>query len=375
MMKKYINALIILTVIILGILVMYLVFKKDSITIGFSTPLSGPSSELGFSSRNAFEMAVDEYNTEIGNKFGKIKVNYIIEDDQGNSDGGLYAINSLLEQNINLIIGHITSSSGKNSIPLVNDVNALLISPLISHNGYMGVDDHFVSIMPAASNQGTLIANHILNYSKGDRTVFLFDPMNKEFSNSIYEGAQTIFTQQGKGTIVNVELNKDIDFAEVIEEVMAYEPTEIIAVVHVSNLVALNNQIRKLDSTLPIYSSMWAMVPSVIEGYGNDLAGVYGVSAINPHVTLDSFLNFKKAYYERYKVPADFSAIYAYDATNMLLDAISNTKKTTPDSIKQWIMDTSSFTGVNASFNITPTGDADRIIFIVNAETGEIIEE
>jgi len=374
-MKKYINALIVLTVIVLGILVMYLVFKKESITIGFSTPLSGPSSELGFSSRNAFEMAIDEYNTEIGNKFGKVKVDYIIEDDLGNSDGGLSAINSLLSQNINLIIGHITSSSGKNSIPIINEANALLISPLISHNGYMGVDDNFISIMPAASNQGTLIANHILKHSQGERTVFLFDPMNKEFSNSIYEGAQAIFTQEGKGDIISVALNKDIDFAEVIDEVMSFEPTEIIAVVHVANLVALNNQIRKLDSTLPIYSSMWAMVPSVIEGYGDDLAGVYGVSAINPHVTLDSFLTFKEAYFERYKVPADFSAIYAYDATNMLIDAISHTKNPSPDSIKQWILDTSSFTGVNATFNITTTGDADRIIFIVNAETGEIIEE
>ncbi len=374
-MKQYAKFLIILAVLLLGILVAYFTLKKESITIGFSTPLSGPSSELGFSSRNAFIMAVDEYNDEVGNKFDKIKVDYVIEDDQGNSEGGLTAINALLEQDINLILGHITSASGKNSIPHINDVNALLISPLISHNGYMGVDDHFISIMPAASNQGTLIANHIMKHSKAERTVFLFDPMNKEFSNSVYEGAQTIFSLQGKGDIIRVELNKDIDFVNVVEEVMAYEPTEIIAVVHVSNLVALNNQIRKLDSNLQIYSSMWAMVPSVIEGYGDDLAGVFGVSAINPHVTLDRFIKFKESYYERYKVPADFSAIYTYDATKMLLDAISYTKDQTPDSIKKWILDTSTFTGVNAAFNITANGDADRIIFIVNAETGEIILE
>jgi branched-chain amino acid transport system substrate-binding protein len=372
-MKKFAKLLSTILVLLLLILVLLTISAK-TLSIGFVGPLTGPSAEMGFSSRNAFLMAYDEFHAQRNWISLYPKVMYRIEDDGGNANQGFEAVNRLLNSDIKVIIGHITSSSGRLSIPLINEMDALLISPLISHDGYMGTDDGFISLMPSASHQGRLMAEHLILTKQYKRVVFLYDPINKEFSDSVYLGLSQSLKEHGTDVLEKITLEPGADLIDLIDTIITMEPSALATVVHVSSLVGINHQVKLRNESLPIYTSMWAMVPSVIEGYGDDLRGVYGAYAINPHAQTKKYKMFKSDYFNRYGVEADFAAIYTYDATKIVLEAIKATQSTYPVKLKKWILNQRTFEGVNGEFVINVSGDAERLIFLVNAQTGELIE-
>ncbi len=342
--------------------------RYTPIKIGFVSALSGPSADLGFSSRNAFELYIDKVNLEGGINGRPIEI--IVLDDQGDPDVALSLFKQLIADDIKLIVGQVTSASGALSIPYVNEQDALFISPLISSNAYRGTDDHFIALAPSASSQGSAISDYIVSQNSSSKVAIIYDQSNIVYSNSVIEGV----AEKLEPTKYQLYPLDDVsEISNVVANAAQFEPDDFIVITSVSDLILISNQVKKTLSDVEIYSSMWGMVPEVISGYGKSMANVYGVYAINPNSNSPKFLDFKERYKEKYKVDANFGAIYAYNSAYLLVSAIEHTNSTNPDKIKAYIKETQFFEGINTPYEITSTGDAIRKMFIIHAEDGKTI--
>lgn len=361
-------------IIIMAILLIMLIgyqynrIRHRPIKIGFVSALSGPSADLGFSCRNAFEMYIDKVNLDGGINGHPIEI--VVLDDQGNPEVALSQFKQLIADDINLIVGQVTSASGTLSIPYINEQDALFISPLISSNAYRGKDDHFIALAPSASSQGTTIVDYILSQKKASKVAIIYDQSNTIYSNAVVDGI-TEKLEPSKYQLY--PLNDSSEISTVVARAAQFEPDDFIVITSVSDLILISNQVKKTLGDIKVYSSMWGMAPEVISGYGESMTNVYGVYAINPNSKSPQFLDFIKRYKDKYGVEANFGAIYAYNSAYLLVNAIENINDTSPDKVKAYIKETQFFEGINTPYEITHTGDAIRKMFIIHAEDGKTI--
>ena len=368
--KAFIFTAVLILIIIVTTYITSLIHKAP-IQIGFVSALSGSSADLGFASRNALEMYVDDLNAAGGIKGRKIELTIL--DDQGDPNIAKSKFEALLDQNINLILGQVTSSSATLTIPYINEKDALFITPLVSHNGYMGVDDNFIAVIPSATIQGETLANHIMEKNTSGKIAIIYNNSNFIFSQSVFEGSMKQFDLNPQFETELFPLNESSEIPSIIEDIKVFDPTQVIVITSVSDLILISNQIKKTMGNIDIFSSMWGMAPEVISGYGKSMSNVYGVYAIDPNATSEKFLTFKEAYFNRYKVEANFAAIYTYDVVSLLTKALSETNSRDPKVIKEYIQSHKSYEGINSNYEINDKGDAIRKMFIIHAENGETI--
>ncbi|GAU77271.1 ABC transporter substrate-binding protein [Fusibacter sp. 3D3] len=371
MKTKKMSFIIIAILLIIAIGYPYNKRQNNPIQIGFVSALSGPSADLGFACRNALEMYIDEVNSNGGIHGRPIEI--LILDDQGNPEIALTHFEKLIADGVQLIVGQVTSASATLTVPYVNEHHALFISPLVSSNAYRGQDDHFIALAPSASDQGNTISNYIISQKKSSRVAILYDQSNFVYSNAVIEGAIEPFTQTEHFEFQLYALNESSEIPAVINAASEFVPDDFIVITNVSDLLLISNQVKKTLGNIDIYSSMWGMAPEVISGYGESMANVYGVYAINPNSDSPQYLDFKTRYLEKYQVEANFGAIYTYNAAYLLTTAIKNVNSTDPDIINTYIKDTQFFDGINTPYEITSTGDAVRKLFIIHAEDGKTI--
>ncbi|MBF4692694.1 ABC transporter substrate-binding protein [Fusibacter ferrireducens] len=366
--------IIILIAVALFVLIQYQYnkIKGKPLQIGFVSALSGPSADLGFSCRNALELYIDEVNSAGGINGRPIEI--IVLDDQGNPEIALSLFKQLIEENINLIVGQVTSSSGVLSIPYINEQDALFISPLISSNDYRGVDDNFIALAPSASAQGVAIVNYIYSQKESGKIAIIYDYSNLIYSSAVFKGAIEELNKNSQFKFQLYPLNDSLEIPTIVDSISTFNPDDFIVITSVSDLILISNQIDKELGDLPVYSSMWGMAPEIISGYGENMANVYGVYAIDPNSTSPEFLKFKEAYSQKYKIEANFGAIYTYDAARLLIEAIKMTHSTNPDKIKTYIKTTQFFEGINIPYEITDTGDAIREMSIIYAKDGKTMD-
>ncbi|OEH85087.1 hypothetical protein BHU72_05615 [Desulfuribacillus stibiiarsenatis] len=373
-MGKYkIILYVLLIVIIASAFSVFLKFQTNtsSIRIGLTTALTGESSNLGFASRNGLLLAVEEINLAGGVNGRNFEVTLL--DDQGKAGVALDHTKSLLAQGINLLLGHITSNSATDVIPLINKENALLISPTISHDGYLYHDDNFMSINVPASEQGDLIVQHIVSTNPTPRIVVLYDQNNPFFAQSIYEKCATLLKEKNIEILSVQSFQSITEIPQIISDLLQDNPTNIILIQSVSDLIITTNQVKKVTPNITIHTTMWGMASEVIHGYGESMENVYGVYAIDPNSTYSKYIDFKNKYYEKYQMEPNFAAVYTYDAVRLLAEAIAHAESTDPAEVKQAILSIKAFKGINSDYEMHALGVASREIFMIHIKDGETV--
>jgi branched-chain amino acid transport system substrate-binding protein len=342
--------------------------KNEEIKIGFVAGLSGKYSSLGTSIRDGFILAFDE----IDNKIGENKVQIIQKDDKQDETKAKQIINDFIKDDIKLVIGNATSSMTAVSIPIVNQhKDMLLISATSSSDEFSFKDDNFLRIQVEHSSKRY---KHLSEYTikNGYKNIFfIYDSKNYKYASGYENIFQKMFIKSGGNKFVEkVDLNGD--YQNILDKLKKTKYDLILVVGNSLDSANIIQFIRVNKINTQILASGWAKTMDFIENGGRAVEGVIFSTGYDDKSKDKKFIEFTKKFKSKYnKTPSVFAA-QGYELGQIL---IKNLKESTNIStLKQRMLQTKKFEGLQGDIIFDKYGDVFREYFIMTVKNKEYIK-
>jgi branched-chain amino acid transport system substrate-binding protein len=327
-MKRY----LVLIAMALAVLAMFIGCQQapKTVKVAILAPLSGPVPTFGVSTRDGALLAIEEWNAKGGVLGAKIEA--IVEDSQCTPDPALNAAKKVIEQDkVKYIIGEVCS---KASIPIseyANSKKVIQISPT-STNTVVTLDatgktkDYIFRACFIDPFQGLVGANFAIQ--KGAKKAFIMLDQANDYVKGLAEAFEQSFTEKG-GEIVGKEsyTAEDKDFSAILAKVKQSKP-DVVYLPDYYNIINLATKQAKEKGIFVPFMGGDGWDSADLDTKAAD--GGFFTNHYSPDSTAPEVKNFLAAYGAKYKddqgkdkVP-DALAALAYDATNILLQAIKD---------------------------------------------------
>jgi len=305
------------------------------------TPLSGPAPTFGVSTRDGALQAIDEWNKK-GGVLGR-KIVAVVEDSQCTANPALNAANKVIDQDkVHYLIGEVCSSASIPVSEVVNQKHVVQISPTSTNPSVVrdpsGVVKPYTFV--ACFNdetQGKVGAKFALTTLKAKNAFLMVDQAN-DYVKGLSQYFEKNFTAGG-GTIAGRAnyTGTDTDFSAILTQI-ADSKADLVYLPDYYNVVNLvTKQAKGKGITVPFMGGDGWDSPD-LDGTSAD--GGYFTNHYSPTENRPAVQTFVKNYGALYKddkgnpkVP-DALAALAYDATNMMLKAISDAGVDDPVKVK-----------------------------------------
>ena len=306
--------------------------------IAILAPLSGAVPTFGTMTRDGALLAIEDWTKAHGNLLG-MNIKPIVEDSQCSPDPAVNAANKVIDQDkVHYIIGEVCSSASIPVSEIANEKHVLQISPTstnpsVTVNTDGSTKDYIFRACFIDPFQGTVGANFALNTLKAKTAFILYDQSN-DYVKGLAEYFEKAFTEGG-GTIAGKETyngKTDTDFSAILAKVADAKPDMVYLPDYYNVVNLVTKQAKDKGINVPFMGG---------DGWDSsdlDLAAAAGgyftnhYSPDDPRPEVQNFVtNFKAKYSD---ATPDALAALAYDATNLLLDAINNAGVDDPTKVK-----------------------------------------
>lgn len=296
-----------------------------NLKVAILAPLSGSVATFGESTRNGAMLAIEEWNAK-GGLLGR-QIEAVVEDSQCSADPAVNAANKVIDQDgVKFIIGEVCSSA---SIPvslIAEEKKVIQISPTSTNDKLtLNADGSTKNFIYRAcyndSFQGVVTGNFALQ-TLGAKTAFVLSDQGNDYTIGLADSFKATFTAGG-GTIVGEETytKTDTDFSTILAKISDAQP-DIIFLGDYYNIVNLvMAQAKEKGITAPFIGG---------DGWDSsdlDLAaadGGYYSNHYSPDDARPIVQDWVAKYEAKYGSKPDALATLAYDAANILFQAIAN---------------------------------------------------
>jgi branched-chain amino acid transport system substrate-binding protein len=335
---------------------------RAEVKIGSVSPLSGTGAHQGKDIENGARMAVDDLNAK-GLTIGGRKITFVLqaEDDGADPKMGTAAAQKLVDDGVVAVVGHLNSGTTVPASKIYNSAGIPQISPaattpLYTRQGYktafrVVASDSLVGRTLAAYAIDTLHARKIAVID--DRTAF-GQGLADEFTKAVKAagGAQIVSRQ-----FTN---DKAIDFNAILTQVRAHQPDVIfyggmdaVAGPMLKQMKALGLQARFVSGDGVCSEKLPQLAGDAL---GNDKVFCVVAGGVTGAKEEAGFAAFTERYRQRYKIPLQTYAPYAYDATMVFAAAMQQANSTDPARFLPALAKIS-YHGVTGSIAFDPSGD------------------
>ncbi|MDK9716585.1 MAG: ABC transporter substrate-binding protein [Trichlorobacter sp.] len=342
---------------------------KELVRIGFLGGMSGRVADLGVAGRNGAMLAIEQRNAA-GGVHGRA-VELVVKDDEQNPEVAKKAVADLLNSNIELIIGPMTSSIAMAVLEQVNASKSILLSPTVTTTALTGKDDNFMRVIGDTGSYATKVARYQVQ-KFGRRTVaVIYDQNNSSYTESWFADFRREFELLG-GSVVAVQTYHSApitSFSQLAITLLKQKPQLVLVITNAVDAALICQQVRKLDAAVPIEMAEWASTERFIELAGGAAEGVIVSQFVNRTDRSERYQAFLKQYRERFggQEPG-FAGLAGYDAALVAMDAYAARKD--GESLKQTIIRLNSFQGGQQKYQIDRFGDANRTTTVTIVRNG-----
>jgi branched-chain amino acid transport system substrate-binding protein len=355
-------------------------FGVTTVKIVSSFPLQGTELGNSQSMANSIRQAIDETQPQLCN--GKVKIEYESLNDAGDFSNGNWdktketanANKAAADNAVVAYIGPYNSGAAKISIPILNKANLVMISPGNTYPGltkpgkgedkepdvyYPTGKRNYARVIPADDIQGVVGARWAQEL--GVKRVYILD------NRDIYgRGITNFFELHARRLSLEVLGHESVDltatdYKGLMNKIRALNPDLIYFAGGVTG--NLGQMVKDMRSRMP-QDRVKFMVPdglfekSFIDTIGRDVEGTYITQAGIPYKKLTGA---GKVWYEnykaKYKIEPELYGIYAYEATKIALDAISQVCKNDRTAILNAVMSTKERHGALGTWSFDRNGD------------------
>lgn len=298
---------------------------KDTnvIKIGVAGPLTGDMAVFGADQLNGVKLAVDEWNAR-GGVLGK-KIVIVEGDDQRDPKQAVAAANKLVNEGVVGVVGHFNSNC---SIPAsavyhnagVPEISHGSTNPQLTEQGF----DNVFRVCGRDDQQGKVAADFVSKVLKAKRVAILQDKttygegLADEFRKALPPSCQVVLSE---GITVGEK-----DYSPVVTKVKAANPDIVFfGGIYVEGGLLIR-QFRGVGGTAPFIGGDGIMSEELVKIGGPATEGTYATFGPDTK-TVASARGFNDNYRKRFGEPGVYS-VYAYDAANILLQAIAKAGST-----------------------------------------------
>ena len=329
---------------------------RSTIKIGYFGDLTGPTFNFGQSAINGVLMVADEVN-QAGGINGR-RIDVVIEDDRGSPEEAARLTAKLIDQDkVIAIIAGGTSGNSRAAAPKAQSSHVPFISPSSTDPAVTQAGNYIFRACFVDTFQGEVMAHFTANTLKAQKAAILFD-FNSSYGRGLTDYFELSFAKFG-GRIVSKQsyTQGDADFKGQLSSIRAAEPDVIYIPGYYGDVAIIAKQARMIGLTQPLLGGDGWDAPELWQLGGDALNGSY----ISTHYSVDdpspAIQTFVGAYKQRYgNLLPDAHAALAYDASRLLIDAITRAGTTDGEKLRDALAQTKDFAGVTGVISM----DADR---------------
>ncbi|MGC8575557.1 MAG: ABC transporter substrate-binding protein [Caldisericum sp.] len=297
------------------------------IKIGGIGPVTGEASTFGVSTRNGYEMMIEEWNAK-GGVLGK-KVELVFADDKGDPTEGATAAQKLInEDKVVAIAGTVMSKVSLAIAPICQNAGIPMVSPTSTNPKVTQVGDYIFRACFIDPFQGTVGAVFAYNNLKARKAGVLFDNSN-DYTKGLAEFFRDKFTSLG-GQIVAFEGHPagTTDFTPFLTKILAGSPDVIYCPDYYSDDGLMAKQARQLGYKGPFLGGDGWDSPDLVKIGGDAVNNSYFTNHFSKDDQRPEVQEFVKKYTAKYGEAPDALAALGYDAMGLILQAIQNAGST-----------------------------------------------
>ena len=344
------------------------------IQIGFVAELTGHNSSLAVQGRNGAMLAVEDINRRGGVAGHKLEM--AIRDDAGKKERLLTADQELINADIRLLTGHMTSWEAVTAYQMLADEGAILFSPTTSTPELSGKADHFFRLIPTNEAQSQGIADYASHALGLKRVAVLYDTDNLAYTQTFAEGFEKFFKEQGGTTGLmlgysSTQANHTIpDLVRQIYQDQPDRPDGLLVIVSSFDAAFIAQQVRMLGWKIPIFSSNWGYGQDLIQNGGQAVEGMVISSHFNQNCQEPPYLDFKQQYETTYGQTPVFVSMLSYETIAVLAEALTAVKGNV-DLLKEELSHERVFKGLCETIYLDQNGDARRNLYLLKVQNGD----
>lgn len=288
--------------------------QEKKVKIGLIYTLSGPAALLGEQSRDAFLLAAEK----LGNKFGGLDAEIIIQDDEQKPDIGVSKAQQLVQRDqVDFVVGPIFSNVLNAIVKPVTDSGAFLLSTNAGTSNLAGTDCNANLFVTSYQNDQMHEVSGKYAESQGFKRVVLIAP-NYQAGKDALAGFKHSYSGEASQEIY-VPLGQ-LDYSAELAQIAAEQPDAVYAFLPGGMGVNFVKQYRQAGLESIPFLSAFTVDETTLPAQQDAAIGFMAGSNWAPDLDTPAAKEFTAAFEAKFKrVPATY-AVQAYDAA-MLIDA------------------------------------------------------
>jgi branched-chain amino acid transport system substrate-binding protein len=368
-MKKKILYISVGLIVILSILWLTFSQKRQSIKIGLSVTLTGLYPDLGREIRDGALLAIQMINEEGGVKGKPLKL--IIKDNKYNIEQAKKNYEELVKEGVIAVLGPATSTTAKALLPLINEKRVLSIAPTPSSTELAGLDDYLIRLRPTSKQDAEVLAKYLTEKIKPQKIVIVYDVLNPVYTIEFTKNFMQNFAKDVKFNLIPFQEGES-DIKELSKKILSYSPDAVLLITEVYNTALTIQNLGILKPDLILISSPWSKFQRLIENGGRRIEGLLSCDSFDVDYKGEVYQKFKKRFIDRFGYEPEMGAILSFESVMIIKQAVE--RGATRENIKELIIKTGKFQGLQGEIVIDKFGD--RVIkpFVVKVENGKWVK-
>ena len=349
--------------------------KKDSDTVkvGWIGSLSGDQAVWGICESNTVKMVIDDLN-KAGGLLGK-QVELVAYDTRGDATEAVNAVKRLTGQD--KVIGIVGPNASGQAIPISSVLEEMKVPDIatVATNPKVTIVDGKVKpynfrVCFIDPYQGAAAAGYAFDVLGAKSAAILYDVAD-DYSQGLTQFFEKTFTEKG-GKIVAKEAFKtgDVDFRAPLTKIKESKPDVIFMPYFFKEVALSSKQARELGIKATLMGGDGWPSEQLISMAKDAVEGSYFVNHLDfndPEVA-----GFRAKYKTAFGKDVELNGFLAYDATNMLIDAVKRANSFDTTKITA-ALETTNMKGITGKIVIgkdthNPENKDAAIIKIVNGE-------
>lgn len=356
--------------------------NDGKVVLGVNFDLSGEGAQYGEAELKGVELAVELYNKNGG--FNGEDVILQVADAKSVPEEAYRAQTKLAEDGVFAIVGATVSATSALAVKASSEMEVPTVSPSatadsVTNDGAAGYPYGY-RVCYSDSFQAVTMAKFTAN--KGFKKVAIVADKSSEYAQGLTDQYLENVNELGVEVVDIQYFSKDdVDFSVLLTNIKGNKDIEALFIPGYYGTVGpLLKQAHELGLDLPILG---------VDGYESDefvkLAGAEALNNVfysNHYSTViktDAHDDFVAAFEAKFgSKPNGFSAL-AFDATNLVLDALDRAGEADPKKVNEAIRSTKDFEAVTGVITIDELHNAQKATFVVELKDGvevsaEIVE-
>jgi branched-chain amino acid transport system substrate-binding protein len=316
------------------------VLAAEPVRIGVTTILSGQLADRGQSEQYGVELALQRIN-EAGGVLGR-PVEALYGDNAADPATGIAATKRLIEeQHVPVLIGALATPVTHAIMPIVAEAKVPLVIDISAGQDFVdasgvGGNDYVFKTIPSDRD----IALALIGWLKaqGVHSVAIVSDDNP-FNHVNAESMEKAATGADIKVLTNETIAKDTkDLAPLLGQLKALAPDRIVTLLGPSTAPFFRAYEQSgwsvpVTGRIDFSSATGAVSPQFLTSGGLDAAT--SITVFNPLIETPGVQDFIQAYRAKYGIMPTQRSFFAYEATNLVVDAIRRASSDKPEDIQR----------------------------------------